>query len=285
MKLQDLKNKKIVFFAAETIPSTSGSGINVFRFAEFLSQFSKSVKIICFNYNNKFKSYEQVKGVRIKRIKYFNQSQIAKILSFPFLIYSYIKEPISHDISLIYGSYMPGFEIIFLVSKLFKRKTIFQATLLNDDDIDTIIERTAFPFKTFRKYLYSKVSLFYAINNKFEKKWKNNFKYSPASVLASPGVNISVFKPLSKLDRNKIREKLRISNERFVIFSCGTLIERKGYRHIFMELSKLEFPFIIIVAGQNTYNPYRRSTKQELFEMETLTKLGIEKLGDKIRIL
>ena len=45
MKFQDFKDKRVVFFVAETKPSVTGFGLSAFNFASALNQFGYKTKI------------------------------------------------------------------------------------------------------------------------------------------------------------------------------------------------------------------------------------------------
>jgi len=276
-----IKEKKIIFFAAETIPSFSGSGIMAFRYARFLTQFCKSVEIVCFNYNKKLTPNEIVDNVKITRIPYYNKNIFFKFISLPILIFCYIKKTYVNDISFIYGTYMPGFEFILLSHLIFKKKTIYISTLLGDDDFNAILNKVTLPQKLVRKYLFKKISLYWSINELFRITFEKYYNTIPI-VSKSQGVDLELFKNLT--DKEKIHSKkiFNIPNNIFVILSCGFLIERKGYREIFENLSKLELPFLYVIAGQKCNDNYHRSSIQELNEMEILYNYGKQMLHDKI---
>ncbi len=280
-----LKNKRVVFFVAETVPSIAGSGINAFRFAKYLCSYTKQVKIVCFNYNNKLPKYELIEGVVIKRIRYYNKSLSSKLLSLPFLIYNYCKETILCNISFVYGAYMPGYETILFVSWLFGKKTIFQSTLLEDDDIESILNKKPKSLRIIKKSLFKKISVYYAINKRFEEKCINSLGKKVNIILRTQGVNAEGFAPQDLITIKSIKNLYNIKDNKFVILSVGILIKRKGYLDIFQYLKELPFPFIYIVAGLDHQDIYHRSSDQELKEMELIKTTGKTILGDKVQFL
>jgi glycosyltransferase involved in cell wall biosynthesis len=282
---ESIKNKKIIFFVAETVPSYSGSGIMAFRYARFLTRYSESVKMVCFNYNNKLVPTEIIDGVLIHRIPYYNKNLLTKILSLPILLYYYMKEAILHKICFLYGTYMPGFESILLIQFLFKKKLIFLSTLMYDDDIDAIINNAPFPLNHVRKYLFSKISLYLAINKEFKDSFEKYYGDNVPIILKSQGIDTDIFHPITESEKTEARRKFNIPGDSTVILSCGLLIERKGYRNIFEILSKIKWPFLYIVAGQRDTQAYHRSSQQEKKEMKELSSLGAEKLANKILFL
>ena len=137
MKFQDFKDKRVVFFVAETKPSVTGFGLSAFNFASALNQFGYKTKIVCYNYNNKYKKSEKIDHVIIKRIVYFNYNLFTKIFSFPWLVVKYLIYVITSEITLVYGRYLIGYEFVLLFSILFNKYSVFRSTLLGEDDIES----------------------------------------------------------------------------------------------------------------------------------------------------
>lgn len=285
MELQDLKDKKIVFFVAETPPSLSGSGIMAFHLAEYLSRYASSVRMISFNYNNTLSGKEKKHQLEIKRINYYNSNILTKILSFPGLLFQYLRESNKQDICFIYGNYMPGYEIIMASNIIYKIKTIFVSTLLDDDDFASIIKRSFFPLKRIRKYLFSRITLYWAINEEFETIWQKQFKHSPPVILSSQGINTDTFFPLSEVGKIELRNKYQYPKDVLILLSVGFLIERKGYNHIFEALAHLNIPFLYLIAGSKSAHAYHRSSIREKEEMQYLHELGRKKLGEQVIFL
>lgn len=280
-----IKGKKIIFFTAETVPSYSGSGIMAFRYARFLKRYCKSVKILCFNYNRKLVPFEIIDGVIIQRIPYYNQNLFTKVISLPMLLYYYMKETITNDVCFLYGTYMPGFESILFIHITFRKKIIYLSTLLYDDDIETIIKNAPFPLNIVRNYLFRRISLYLAINKEFKNSYKKYYKDSVPILLMSQGVDTDVFHPITENEKTEARKNFKIPLDTTVILSCGLLIERKGYRDIFKILSKIEWPFLYIIAGQRNIQEYHRSSQKEQNEMRILSVFGEKMLGQKVLFL
>lgn len=285
MDLRMLVDKRIVFFAAEAPPSPSGSGIMAHRLARYLVKYSESVKLISFNYNNLLQKNEIVDGVLFRRIIYFNRNILTKVLSFPRLLYSYYKESLKADLCFIYGCYMPGFELI-MINKLFrKQKLIYVSTLINDDDINTLLDSVHWPLNKIRKFLFSRIDLYNAINTSFEVQWKNIYNTKVPVVLCTQGVDVENNYQPSNKDMNKLKTTYGFPLNIPIILSVGFLIERKGYRHVFDALEQLDITYLYVIAGLKSKSIYHRSSSQELREMEDLYEYGMRKLGNKVLFL
>lgn len=278
-----IKDKKIVFFVAETVPSYSGGGLNAYYFARSLCQKFRNVTILCYNYNNKQKRSEVIDHINIQRIPYYNKTILSKLFSLPRLIFNYYKMINKNDIVFIYGRYLIGYEFIIFFSSILHKIIVFRSTLLGDDDLESICKQSRILW-LFRKYLFSKITCYYSINNFLSLKWKKYFYSSPKIFQSYQGVDIQKFHP--QISRNQdLHEQLSIANECIVFFSCGFLIERKGYRDIFNAMSLLEYPFVYIIAGQYFEDSNHRSSANELAEMKILYDYGRNLLKDNIRFI
>ncbi|MBN1952906.1 MAG: glycosyltransferase family 4 protein [Bacteroidales bacterium] len=278
-----LKAKKVVFFVAETPPSLSGSGIMAFRMAKYLSKHAAGVKMVSFNYNSKLLPREQQEKVQIRRITYFNLNILTKLLSFPWMIIQYVRHSIGQDICFIYGSYMPGYEIIMLFNLIFGIKTLFTSTLLGDDDMTTILNKSNFVGRALRKYLFRRIDIYWAINKEFQKLFIEQLgENRPRVILSSRGVDTSLFHPVTAEVKAALRKELGFKEEALILLSVGFLINRKGFKDIFESLSGLDFPFLYIVAGAFTRHPYHRMSNEEVNEMNYLYDLGNKLLGNRI---
>ncbi len=280
-----IKDKKIVFFAAETVPSAAGSGLNAFRFARYLQNYALSLKIVCFNYNNNLIKSSTIEGVFIRRIPYYNQNLFQKIYSLPFLLFHYIKETIKCDICFIYGAYMPGYESILLTSILFSKKIVFQSTLLGDDDIVSILNRKPVSLRGIKKVLFNRISVYYAINQSFALKWRSMMGNKVNILLRSQGIDADDFLRIDKGNNSSFKNMLSIPEGTYIILSVGILIFRKGYLEAFSVLKELNFPFIYLIAGMDKPDPYHRSSPQEVAEMKEIKIIGQSILEERVRFL
>jgi glycosyltransferase involved in cell wall biosynthesis len=275
-----IKDKKIVLFSAETVPSSAGFGVNAFNFASALNTFGAKTQVVCYNYNNKSINHESIEHVSITRLAYYNKNIFAKIFSFPYLILNYFKYVRKCDVVFIYGKYLVGYELILLFSLIHKKITIFRSTLLGDDDLESIHRQSKILWP-FRRLLFSKTSCYFSINSSFSSIWKNYFPGKPKIFESPQGVNIQRFFPeISK--NNNVGILPGIPENHIVFFSCGIVVERKGYREIFDALKNLEYPFVYIIAGQYSSSTEHKSSKKELEEMQSLYSYGKQLLKEKL---
>lgn len=271
-----LTQKRIAFFVAETYPSYAGGGRNAFRFAQFLSNRGANAAIYCLNYNGKLESREKKSELTINRILYYNKNLIAKLLSVPNVLLSYIRAVFKSEIIFIYGHYLPGYYWIFLLGSFLGKYTIFRSTLLGDDDIESIKKK---PFWWFKKKAFSRLDLYFAINEAFKKNWIEVMEDRIPVFMHQQGVDSELFN--SNLRKNKVHLK----NEVPVLLTNAILIERKGYRELFEALTRVKSNFRHIVIGQFLPDKYHRSSAKEQKEMQELVELGKTLLGENIEFV
>jgi glycosyltransferase involved in cell wall biosynthesis len=166
-----------------------------------------------------------------------------------------------------------------LAGILYKKKVVFRSCLLNDDDTAALKRRYGIFWPVY-KMVFSRITLYHAINKEFARKWESEFNDKVRVVTSIQGVDARIF-------NSAVRQKtgLHQPGNKLIILSCGILTERKGYRQIFAALSKLTIPFHYIVIGQHKKSIYHRSSIKELGEMNSLFKLGTDLLGDRLEFI
>ena len=157
------QDKKILICVAETIPYNSGSGLSAYNFGKFLSENSHEVCILTLNrnlYQPKKSTYDKL---TIRRIPYFKKNIFTKIFSLLIIVPSYFMQILKYDSVLIYGRYLLAYKTIILFSKILNKNVIFRSTLMNDDDISSIMNRTPSIFKKLNRKIFSSIHLYFSI--------------------------------------------------------------------------------------------------------------------------
>lgn len=274
-----LQNKKITLFTAETVPSFAGGGRHAFQLASFLANKGALSKIVCYNYNNQLCRKQNISGVAVRRLLYFNGNIATKLFSLLPLLWGLFVETIKAKVIIIYGNYLIGYPLIIFIAWLFRKKLVFQSTLLESDDMSSIRQKSGV-FWPVMRFLFRRINCYWAINSSFQLGWNALVGNTVPCLCLTQGVYLENYKhPQRHLS------KRNDANNILNIVSCGILIERKGYREVFNALSKLNFPYTYTVVGQYNIDEAHRSSAQEKTEMEELYKLGKKLLGDKIRFV
>jgi len=259
----------------------AGSGINAFNFAKFLKDEGFCVTLMTFNRNLKLKSRENLEGVPFFRIPYFNKNIVLKLLSLIFIIPNYILCILKHNIILIYGGHIIGYELIILFSKLFGKKVIFQSLLLKEDDLDTILRRRPIFIRSLYLYIFKIIDIYFSINSEFTRRYLSHIDLTQKIFESPQGLNTGIFFPVNQEKRNKLRGKLKLPKDKFVIITCGFLVNRKGFEEIFRRLEKINIPFLYVIVGDyKVSNGHFLSKFQD--EMDTIHKSGLTSLKNKI---
>ncbi len=267
-----------------TLPDTAGTGINAFNFCKYLYRKSVSFTLLTFNRNLKYRKHEAVDNINITRIPYFNKSQIQKVFSLPLIILYYFKYILKSKYIFIYGGKIIGFEFIILLSKILNKKVVFQSQLIDVDDINTLIVSKFFLLRSFYKFLFRIINIYFSINTEFSKRYvsilKNDFKI----LEIAQGVDPNKFAPLIGIEKESLRKKLNLPDNRLIILSAGFLIHRKGYEEIFKYLESMEIPFLYLIAGETSLkNGHLLSDFNS--ETQTILKNGKKMLNENIQFL
>jgi len=275
-----ISNKRILFCSSFTPPVNAGGGKNAFNFAKFLSEKGLKVTLLTLNRRGKLPHRELVGSLKIIRILYFNYNIITKIFSLLIILPNYFYYVFRNNIIFIYGGNIIAFEFIIFVGKLLRKEVIFQSTLLGDDDIQSLV-RKGIPRRVLRKKILSLISQYFSLNPEFTKSWLNVYKVNTKVFESTQGVNTKIFHPVTKKEKLKIRNKLKLPINSFIMVSVGFLINRKGFREIFEVLNQLNVPFLYIIVGD-----YKITETHYLYnharEMEKLFRIGKDLLRQKV---
>jgi glycosyltransferase involved in cell wall biosynthesis len=275
--------KKISFLLVVpyTIPEYSGSGINAFNFASFLTNEGIKATILTFNRKLKYSRKEVKDNILIRRIIYFNQNLFTKIISLLFIIPVYSIHITRNAIIMVYGGHLIGYEFILTFARWLGKKTIFQSLLINADDIQTLVLNKPEFLRGFYKKLFAGVSVYHSINPIFSVRYRDLLNKQDLILEVPQGVDIETFSPVSEKMKVSIKNRLGISEKIRVILSVGFIIPRKGFSGIFEALKDLDLEYIYIIAGEYNFPESHFLSQYALEASETVQK-GKSLLGDKL---
>ena len=289
-------SEKILICTSKTIPYNAGGGKNAYNFAKFLSNENLNISLLTLNENLYFHPVKLlctqtclrfhrvsretvIDSLHVYRIPYFHRNIILKLLSLTVIIPGYLYYVLKNDIIFIFGR-MFVFEFLIFFGWLFKKKVIFRSSMFGDDDIKTLITKHS-TLQTIRKKILSLITLYFSLTPAFSKSYLSVF-HTDYKIFESPqGVNTGVFHPVIKSEKIKLRKKLNLPENQFIIISVGYLIKRKGFVEIFETLNKLNIPFLYVIVGDykvpKSHYLYKKKQK-----MENLYNLGKKLLGEKV---
>jgi glycosyltransferase involved in cell wall biosynthesis len=284
MPYLQIKSKRIVFFAPESLPSFAGAGLNAHAFAMFLTKHAKKVTLCCLNYNNQLPKLENKGKLYVKRLPYYNKSAVHKLLSFPPLLKQYYLIIRQADIILIYSGYLIGFQFIICLAYLMRRKVIFRSTLIGGDDPESLLSKN-FIIRQLNKFVLKRLNIYFAINPSFASQFKTTFQNKIKIVESYQGVDAGRFYPCKSEYRNQIREKIKLPPDNLIILSVGILLKKKGFHLVFPALAKLDLPFKYIIAGDYLPSAYHKLSSLEKKEMQTIHEEGMNILGENVKFV
>jgi len=273
------KHKKILLFSSFLPPINTGSGRSAYNFGKFLIAKKFHVTLLTFNWNGKLGRKENKDGLKIKRILYHNRNLFTKILSLIFILPKYIKYLFRNEVIFIYGGGIIGYEFIIMLGWILKRKVIFRSTMMDEDDAISLVRNN--PFSKLRKWMLSHVTQYYSINPRFTSAWKQVFNSEEKIFESVQGVNTKIFQKRDSLEKEMIRKRLMIPQNKFIIISIGYLIDRKGIEEILQTLTVLDIPFFFLVVGDYEI-PNDHYMNYFNKEMKLLYELGTRSLNNNI---
>lgn len=274
--------KKFLFITPHTIPEQSGSGINVFHFASYINTTENIATIFSFNRKNKFKLKTKINHTWIIRPSYYNHNLLTKFLSLVFILPSYLNQAIKHDVVLIYGNKTIAYELLIILAKILRKKTVFQSLLYGVDDLKTIFG-TSWSRKKAYRFLFQKIDLYYAINKKFADDYISLFGNNKKLFTFPQGIDPNKFHPFPG-QKKELRKRLKLPESDTLILMAGFILERKRFVQVFENINVLNIPYKLIVLGE-----YKFHKEHFLFnsnkEAEVIKSTGENILGDHISFI
>lgn len=272
---------RLLLVVPYTLPDYSGSGINAFQFARFLRRKGERTTLLTFNRNLKLKAKEIIDGVPVRRIAYFNRNILSKILSMFIIFPAYMVNILKHDIILIYGAHVIGYQILIVFGRILRKKVLLQSLLLGADDVETILDTKSRILRFVNRSVLKRISLYFAINPEFVRIF-HEYMPNNCRVLMSPqGFDPAYFYPAPQNEYTKIRKKRHIDSSCLVILSVGFVITRKGYNEIFEALSDLDLDFKYFIVGEYEFGA-GHFLSNEASRAQKIKKYGEQLLGDRL---
>lgn len=278
--------------SSTTYPTNSGAGRNAFRIALEItmsnSKYSGILLAPSYSLKTTICKYENLNVIGFPSTSWGGIGKIINEISvLPFIFYYSLK----CKQSLIYST-ASGHKALIVLNWLQGKKTIFRSSSLDQDDIVTLVSKRGSFLKKFNEYIYSRITVYWAISTEFEKRFLAVFKQKKTSVLRCfQGVNTNLFAPVTLQERIEIRESLTIKPNDFVILSVGYVLKRKGILDNIYALQqlKLKFDFKYIVVGDykpNSSDPYHKKwNASRISEMDEIFQIGRKTLGDSIMFI
>lgn len=278
----NLKNTRILFVSSFTPPLNAGSGRNAYNFAKYVSGEGIDVTLLSLNRKGQLKPREYDGNLKIIRLRYFNQNLITKVLSLIIILPGYFFRVIKNDIIFVYGGNIIAFEFILLFGKFLGKKVVFRSTMYGEDDAETLVNKRW--IGSLRYLSLKQLFLYFSINPAFTGSWEQVFGSSEKVFGSVQGVDIGKFFPVEKEFRLKLRKKLNLPENMFIIISVGYVVERKGYPNIFEALAQSDIPFLYLVIG-DYHVPDDHYFKNLNLEMKSIVKTGKSLLKGSVTFL
>jgi 1,2-diacylglycerol-3-alpha-glucose alpha-1,2-galactosyltransferase len=175
---------------------------------------------------------------------------MTKLLSMCIIFPAYIVSILRHDIILVYGAHIIGYQLIILCARFLGKDIIFRSLMLDTDDVRSILNSKRRSHLKRHRSVLDYISLYFAINPVFEEIYRQQVQKQQKVVVSPQGFDPAYFYPVARDEHFKIRENHTINKFSFVIVSVGFLIPRKGYHEIFEILADLDFDFNYYIVGE-----------------------------------
>ena len=284
--MRKCSRKKLLFLCPTTIPINSGAGRNAFTTCKIINQ-DKHFKadILTFRSHSELLREEAVDNVKITRRRLYGNTAILRRLSILTILPYLLRNAIKYDVYIIYG-FTPGLFPLVFIGGLLGKKVFYRPTMYGTDDVLSLVKRNRI-LGIFRKYLLNKIDVHIAIQPLIHLSFECIFPNKNTSVLLPQGVDTAFYSRTS--NRNDLRRKMKLPQEKIIILSIGFLIKRKGYDKIFKALKRLKekkIDFLYLIIGDFERDSINKNMYEYLEEeMVELYEYAIYNLADEVKLL
>ena len=276
-------SNKWLFLLSYAPQHKSGAGISTFDFAGFLAKQSIEPTILTLNRKFRENPTQVIDNVFVRRIPYLNHNLITKFISLVWIQFYYLSYCTRNQVIWITGGKTIGLEFMLLWCWIFNRKVIFRSTMQGSDDMHSLL-KVNFVLSKIRRFLFSKILIYYSLHPGFTTNFKKYFPSGISVFQSVQGVDLKRFSPKNLKEKEALRKKLEIPENKFVIVTLGVLTNRKGFPELIDFLSNSGFDFKWIVLGEKDFGKdhFLEHKMNESFEIQ---ERGKKLLGDKVEFM
>jgi glycosyltransferase involved in cell wall biosynthesis len=272
-----LKSNLLVLTTSYPFDNGIIEGSFVAEQCECLAKNGIDVTVVCPHYHRQ-KTMNFQNGVKVNRFRYFFPTKYEKlaygagiptnlqksflaIIQLPiFTISFFIKAyKLSRNQLIIYSHWTIPTLIAILVKKINKKiKVIF----MNHGVEIFVLGQTKIGIK-FLKFIIKNSDIVIS-NSSYTYTKTQQIKFHKKHFIIQPGVDVNKFKP----NEDNIRSRYNIANDKFLLFSLGYFIERKGFEYLIKAMNIIVNHYknnevILIIGGRG---PLRRHYEQMIRE-------------------
>ncbi len=180
-----------------------------------------------------------------------------------------------HKNLFIFGSF-PGYLVALFVAKVLGMNTIFRSTMYGSDNLSVLTSRSRL-----KKCVLGRLDAYYPVSPIFLSDFLTVFPDTNSKMVrAWAGVDIGRFRPIEAEEKSRLRSRLGLSSNDFIIVSVGNLVSRKGYESLFNVMYELDVEFKYLILGAKNVTVY--NDWHDPKEMVRIESAGKKLLGDKV---
>lgn len=247
----------------------------------------------------RFKEYATVDGVEVFRVRIWRSFILNLLCSVPQMIWTFLRLSSRIQIVHCHGVTSKNY-LIVLLAKLLGKKVIQKFTSLGFDDPLTLqanLDRRRFLGRIAKTNLLL-CDCFVAITPAFLESARNSFLCKKRIAEIPNGVNLHRFRPIkSALEKEDIREKLKISSKVKLILFIGFFSREKGATDLFAAWrrikEKIDPSFLVLVGSTDSrykeilpelVKGIQETIQKEKLGSEVLVREKVEEIEDYYRM-
>ncbi len=264
-----------IIFTPNAWQSCSGSGRSAYSLATELSYRRCRVTILTYGIAASNSEIQLNPRIEVRRIPFRKNLVWIKVV-IRFLVPLFIlRLSFKHKNLLIFGSF-PGYLVALFVAKALGMNTIFRSTMYGSDNLSVLTSRSRL-----RKCVLGRLDVYYPVSPIFLNDFLTVFPDTNSKMVrAWAGVDIDRFRPIEAEEKSRLRSRLGLSSNDFIIVSVGNLVSRKGYESLFNVMYELDVEFKYLILGAK--NVTVQNDWHDPKEMVRIESAGKKLLGDKV---
>ncbi|OQX87042.1 MAG: hypothetical protein B6D55_04500 [Candidatus Omnitrophica bacterium 4484_70.2] len=256
--------KRILMVIAQYYPVVGGAEIQAKRISEYLVKKGFSVSVITVKKNPDLKSFEEINGVKVYRLKFLKIPKVGKyillIYEFFFLLWK------GRNFDIFHCHQGLGFSSIgVLVAKILKKPVIVKISNTGERFDLNVLKKTYLPGFIFCNFIKLADRIIY-LNEKMKEELIRNGVQENKLLKISNGIDTEKFRIVSEEEKMKFKKHLGLKEKLPVFIYSGTLQKKKNLNTLIKVADILKNEgkkFKLLIVGDG---PERKVLEKEVEE-------------------
>jgi glycosyltransferase involved in cell wall biosynthesis len=266
---------RICMVSLSFYPTFSGAGIQAWRLCRKLVKKGVRLTVIA-GRTDKSAEDEAIGEIKVHRLQLWRQGRWAALLFAVRLFCSLVNHRRQYDLIHVHGAYWYS-QVVVMVGKLLRKRSIVKMTMLGDDDPISIRKRQLFGGLGLR--ILGMADRIVSTSRELTDSYRLS-KLRPERLVEIPnGVDTEHFSPVPGGEKQKIRKHLGLPPDEAIVTFAGEICHRKGIDILIKAWDEVnrELPRArLLLVGPNNDNleeTYVRDIHRQIEELKLTDKI------------